>query len=377
MLRRAWVRRVTFVWLWTSVAHPIYYALHIKLVPWQVQQPDEPSFAACLLMKDDNDLLPEWLAYHYTILPLRHVVIAVDRHSLQDPIPILQRWQPYMRYTIWQNGDDPSQPSNKDDDDDDDQQQQQHHHHHALVHRQKEFLQKCSEYLKQEGAQWTAFIDTDEYVIPNRLTLHDEHLIIDGHGPKAIQNISWHIRQHLPTIGDATTVADILTKLQSAGLVGSCYTLPRLLVGALENRTCHHAFRNTFPQLSTLRFFQHAVKGDFRLNKFGKVWMDLSQISLQTIQSTVPRNIHRPYKDYCGPGAVHFPDAFFYINHYLGSWERYSARSDPRRNREEWEKRAFVDDGSPACDSGVYEWLPRFVERVGGEARARYLLEGT
>ncbi|GAX13750.1 hypothetical protein FisN_30Lh036 [Fistulifera solaris] len=372
MFRRAWIRRVTFLWLLTAVAHPIYYALYIVPLP-PAQQIDEPSFAACLLIKDDNDLLPEWLAYHYTVLPLRHVVIAVDPHSVQDPAPILQRWQPYLRYTIWQNGDDSlRQNENKQ------EQQHHHHHHHALVQRQKEFIKKCSEYLKHEGAQWTAFIDTDEYVIPNRLNLHnDEQLVIDGHGPHAIQNISWHIRQHLPPMGDATTVAEILTKLQFAGLVGSCYTLPRLLVGALENRTCHHASRNTFPPLSTLRFFQHAVKGDFRLNKFGKVWMDLSQISSQTIQSTVPRNIHRPYKDNCGPGAVHFPDAFFYINHYLGSWERYSARSDPRRNREEWEKRAFVDDGSPTCESGVYEWLPRFVEQVGGEARARYLLEGT
>jgi hypothetical protein len=370
MVRRAWFRWVTFLWLiGTAVVHQLYYALYIELVPLPpAQEPsdDEPSFAACLLIKDDNDLLPEWLAYHYTVLPLRRVVIAVDPHSVQDPEPILQRWrQTPLQYTIWQNWDDSSRQN-------EDKQEQ---HHHALVHRQNEFIQKCSEILKQKGAQWTALIDTDEYVIPNRWSLSDEQLIIDGHGPHAIQNVSWHIRQHLPPIGDATTVVDILTKLQSAGLVGSCYTLPRLLVGALENRTCDSASRTTFPQLSTLRYFQHAVKGDFRLNKFGKVFMDLSQLSWSTLPS--PRNIHRPYKDYCGPGVVHFPDAFFYLNHYLGSWERYSARSDPRRNREEWEKRAFVDDGSPACESGVSEWLPRFVEMVGSAARARYLLEGT
>ena len=26
------------------------------------------TFGACLLIKDDNQILPEWLAYHYTVL---------------------------------------------------------------------------------------------------------------------------------------------------------------------------------------------------------------------------------------------------------------------------------------------------------------------
>lgn len=392
---------VPFLLLLTAVGHQIYCALHLihndssssLLVEWQLpskQQSTTSSFSACLLIQDDNALLSEWLAYHYTILPLRHIVVGVDVHSIQDPRPILERWRDHTdleysilpleafvnRYPSSRTTAASSLSTTTHD--------EKQHHHHELIRRQKGFLSACTEYLQQQGAHWTAFIDTDEYVLPNRLGVHDEHLVIDGHDHSSMKNVSYQIRRHLPRLRDEsstyTTVADVLIQLQNAGFVKSCYTLPRLLVGALENRTCADAQQDhqRFPQLSTLRYFQHSIKGDFQTNKFGKVFMDLSQIPVDIVQNTIPRNIHRPYKDYCGPGSVHFPDSYFYLNHYIGSWERYSSRSsDKRRNREEWEKRAFLDDGmTPACESAIYEWLPRFVHQVGGNVKAKYLLNG-
>lgn len=51
------------------------------------------TFGACLMIKDDNELIHEWLAYHYTTLPLRYVFVASDVGSLQDPEEILMRWK--------------------------------------------------------------------------------------------------------------------------------------------------------------------------------------------------------------------------------------------------------------------------------------------
>ena len=48
--------------------------------------------AACLLIQDQNDQLIELIAYHYHILPLRHLVVAVDPTSVTSPLQILQRW---------------------------------------------------------------------------------------------------------------------------------------------------------------------------------------------------------------------------------------------------------------------------------------------
>ncbi len=53
-------------------------------------QSEEEGMAACLLIKDDNHLLIEWIAYHYLTLPLRYLVIAVDPDSFSSPLPSLK-----------------------------------------------------------------------------------------------------------------------------------------------------------------------------------------------------------------------------------------------------------------------------------------------
>lgn len=351
-------------------------------------------FGACLMVKDDNELLPEWLAYHYTILPLRFVVLGLDYNSSQDPESILRRWRDHANLTYWilpagnfshrhsrmgamnhRTAMPPHRVTRE-------SQNLKVSHHHALVERQKGFVTACAELLHKHGVRWTSLIDTDEFVLPNKLSQQDETLTIDGKGPHSIRSTSLQVRTNDLQSIRTLSVADVLVDLYKRGVIGSCYTLPRLLVGALENRTCHEAssvqswtFKH-FPNqsFSTLRFLQHAPKGDFAHNKFGKVFLDLQQIPFATVSQQQPRSIHRPYKQHCGPGVVHFPDSFFYLNHYIGDWARYSSRSDQRRNRQEWEQRAHVDDGSPACETNLHEWIPRFVKVVGGTDVAKILL---
>ena len=50
------------------------------------------GLSACLLVNDENPRLPEWLAYHYHILPLRSLIIAIDPSSRLSPDTILDRW---------------------------------------------------------------------------------------------------------------------------------------------------------------------------------------------------------------------------------------------------------------------------------------------
>ena len=62
-------------------------------------------FSACLIIKDDNIILPEWLAYHYTVLPLRRLIVGVDLMSYTDPAPILHAFEDNtgMDVSIWKN----------------------------------------------------------------------------------------------------------------------------------------------------------------------------------------------------------------------------------------------------------------------------------
>ena len=53
---------------------------------------NQRGLSACLLVNDENPRLPEWLAYHYHILPLRSLIIAIDPSSRLSPDTILKRW---------------------------------------------------------------------------------------------------------------------------------------------------------------------------------------------------------------------------------------------------------------------------------------------
>ena len=384
------------------------------------------GFGACLMVKDDNDLLYEWIAYHYTVLSLRYLVIGSDIGSLQNASDVLNRWNnvnltaddSQLRYWILQPEDfiyrhhRPSVPSSTPQDlmpssmlliNDTDIRRNinvntENDHHHALVDRQKGFVTVCSEMLKAAGVAWTLYIDSDEFVVWNPLSNDEEaQLQTNIQQRNAIQNRSYTIRKNFTESNiqsskrqdNTSNYYDLIRQLQNQNDVSECYTMPRLLVGALENRTCPDRYGvkevqkrarqqlgHRFTQMSTLRYFQHAKKGDFTSSKYGKVMMDLTRIDTQTIR-TKPRNIHRPYTQHCASaGGVYFPNAYFFILHYIGSWERYISRgsNDRRRNRDEWEHRAYVDDGSmSACDSTVHHWMFRF-EQLVGEFRTNYLL---
>jgi hypothetical protein len=51
------------------------------------------GFAGCLLLKDDNDRLSEWIAYHWLVLPLKYLVVAVDPTGTTSPEKILNLWK--------------------------------------------------------------------------------------------------------------------------------------------------------------------------------------------------------------------------------------------------------------------------------------------
>lgn len=339
--------------------------------------PKERAFGACLMVKNDNDLLHEWIAYHYTVLPLRYLIVGKDVNNTEEPMDVLKPWKDQAHLDFWILNS--SEFSYRFEDSERKVEDAKVRHHHSLVNRQKGFISTCSLILKENGVRWTAYIDTDEYVLPNLLSQNDEPFHA-AQRRRPTLNSSLEIRSTLQNVGHPnSSVAQTLLNLQIMGRVKSCFTLPRLLVGALKNRTCKEARTvasetNLVSSLYTLRYTQHAPKGDFKHSKFGKVFIDLQSIPSDVLSNVKPRNIHRPYSQFCGHSLVHFPNSIFYINHYIGSWKRYNARPDERRNRQEWEQRAFLDDGSPSCESQIHTWLPRFISVVGNET-AKQLLQ--
>lgn len=60
------------------------------------------GLSACLLVNDENPRMPEWLAYHWLVLPLRSLIVAVDPASRHDPKDILMQWKEMgVEVDIW------------------------------------------------------------------------------------------------------------------------------------------------------------------------------------------------------------------------------------------------------------------------------------
>ena len=59
----------------------------------------EDEYAICVVIMDDNHRLPEWIAYRYFTLILRHLVVANDPFSKTSLSPIFDRWRDRMEIT--------------------------------------------------------------------------------------------------------------------------------------------------------------------------------------------------------------------------------------------------------------------------------------
>jgi hypothetical protein len=334
--------------------------------------PPASSFGACIMMKEDNDLLYEWIAYHYLMLPLRYLVVGSDEGNIHNPLDVLQRWNGTgLNYWVLNSSDfvgrhGPSRRDKKDD---------PQFHHHQFVYRQRGFVTTCAEFLKEKGIHWMTMIDSDEFIVFNRFNTDDT---VDNYHTMQAQNATYKMRNLLSSPETENyTALDVIHKIeQDMQPIDPCTLMPRLRFGALEGVSCtdsSHVNRlakrdYNYAAMSTLRYKQHAGKNTFGANKFGKVMVDLSQIPNL---SEAPKNIHRPFKNECPYPVTWFQDALFSVNHYTASWERYSHRQDERRNCENWIEFAFHDQGD-SCEQRIHTWFPRFVEQVGGQAK--YLL---
>ena len=71
--------------------------------PHQLNNESPFSFAICLMMMDENKILPEWLAYHFQVLPLRRLILGRDAKSRTSPKHILDGFQTVgLNSTLWE-----------------------------------------------------------------------------------------------------------------------------------------------------------------------------------------------------------------------------------------------------------------------------------
>ena len=390
------------------------------------------GFGACLMIKEDNDLLYEWIAYHYVTLPLRYLVVGSDLNNQQNPYDVLSLWDDDnndndkknlgLKYWIINATNDfmyrHDKSGNSVKDDKKKNNTTANDAHHAFVNRQRGFITTCTELLKREvpAINWVVYIDSDEYIVMNHLYENDTSDANNNDDERTNQQQqALELRKQLPYPSKDNfqypTIIDAIKKLNFTSTSSthpkynftSCITMPRLLHGSLllpQNKTCsssttasesnassaleiaiengflnnnnnniHIASNGNHREISTLLYHQHAKKDDFSMSKYSKVMIDISRIPDEVLSTKVPRNIHRPYLPFCGPAVIPFDESIFYINHYIGSWERYNSRIDNRRSYNEWSIRALSQNANfetRSCkqQNFINKWFIEFIKQV-------------
>jgi hypothetical protein len=281
---------------------------------------------------DDNHFLIEWLAYHSFVMPLGHVIVAVDPRSQSRPDEVVKRWESRMTVQVWDDHDymsDAERAAHE-------RYVKQHFGPDILAQpdlvthraRQRLFYYKCMRSLKERGRGWVLLTDTDEYLHVNYPTVRALNLTSTAPEMSAPESVGTFLHKELQRPGN--------------NLTSPCVQIPRLRYGAKEST--HRQVQRQVPggfngsHFLTLRW-RHRAAHDSRLhNKISKTLIDLRRVEGQQLQPVT--SVHRPIRELCGHRRLYIlpKDQVLLINHYLGSNEQYLFRNDSRVGKERSEK---------------------------------------
>jgi len=323
---------------------------------------NEESFSACLLVMDDNHRLSEWIAYHYHVMPLRYLVVAVDPHSRTSPKAFLDRWRPFMEIDEWTDTDFTKDTLMIDVETDSLNDKKIKHRN-----RQGQFYHACTKHLQAKNRTWTSYHDIDEFMSINSDVVGKNESDSLMRQPGAVLRMV-HQQSSVPG-----------AEWYKYFSQGPCLTIARTLFGAVESTDdqVNHLVPDFFDgrQFDTLRYRYRATPRSGN-DGLAKSIIDVSRVEPHHFKGRTPRtSIHRPLGA-CPHAWVKYNSLPLGIHHYLGSWEAFSFREDARkgtlRTREKWLERSILDKGG--VDDEVRPWIAGFVANVG-PAASKYLLQ--
>jgi hypothetical protein len=319
-------------------------------------QKGSETAAGCLLVMDDNHFLIEWIAYHYHVVNLRHLIVAIDPRSQTLPDEIVQRWKNHMNISVWYNYNDYNLHNQSAILEAEErvrivlQNAKEPYNYDLIQHRarQRLFYSQCMMKHQQASAHhgWTLFLDTDEFVSINYPMLSSLRPFYD------MNNIP------IPSISEPGSVLKLLQleqdyfnfneeAQQSNNITSSpCIQIPRFRYGIVEmpKSPLHYNLPATVnaSHYATLRWQIHAKTNNYGMNRISKTIIDLRRISSDELYDNFPivESIHKPLPMHCTRRKLHIRSTqqIFVIHHYLGTYEQYTFRKDSRGRNERSEK---------------------------------------
>ena len=342
------------------------------------QRHDEQSdgTAACLLIMDGSHLLIEWLAYHYHVLRLRHLIVAVDPRSTTTPTDILKRWVERINIQIW-HGEERyinlqkfhQQVENR----------MEEYHREASnfdlsAHRtrQREFNKECSIAHKMKDRGWTFLIDTDEFIYMNPIKRDQQKFP------------GW---ENLSSVDEPDSVYTVLQKLRlpndSFGMTGPCLRIARRQFSANEDQQnqdiVSHSELN-LKNFQTIRWRKWGFHDPHHPCLAGKTIIDLRRLKLvDIIAEENYGDPHVPLPIICPKEDVFATEdeVILLANHYMGTAEQWNFRTNDARGSECM--RRLYDHYNAIVgkyeSNDVSSWLEGFIGSIGMD-EAVLLLEG-
>lgn len=318
------------------------------------------SFAACLMLKDANNRLSEWVAYHYWALPLRSLVVYVDPHSRTHPRDILQKWESVIDVTYWDSVTDIGLPVSHLNSTKKEQVK--------TLARQNAFLGACARNLRQRHKTWTLLADVDEYLLMDPEKLPQQISLMQQPG---------YISQLIHAAEDTST--DMMQNWRDKLANRTCMVIPRVMIAGVESQYQEVTNLESWPfDLDPYRFntvrFRHWSDLRSGKNRMGK-----SLLRVDRWNGHGKLGVHRATKT-CGGKNINIGQHPLRLNHYLGSWETYSFIDDPRykddaAGRVRWENfsRLQSDPKRGGHDDTIRSWVAYFAQWQG-PVTTEYLL---
>lgn len=346
------------------------------------QRAGSPSpMAACLLMKDDNHWLIEWIAFHYFALPLRDLVVIRDPGSVTSSQHIFDRWKSRIRIEEWDA--DAVVPAHKW------EQFKAGKIDETRLHRarQQHFYAQCLRHFRKQKKQWILLSDTDEFIQPNFYALAEGDRVSLSESGSIWKTIKLQEQK----------------RRNNNQRIPTCLHIPRIQMSSLQSIHSHGRSDETetdtddddddnsvspllnTSHLLTTGWVHHDGKEIVQIpgaNLDGKNLIHVSALQSKDIPFKA-HSVHLVIPKHCpstNGNRLEHADSWLVIYHYPGTYEQYNFRDDPRDALKHRQKRWDLWKGlqsnaaTSVRDDSMGDWLAGFVNQVG-EREAQYLLQ--
>lgn len=370
------------------------------------------SISACIHMMDDRIKLIEWLAYHYTVLPLRNLMVGLDPKSehVDEVTEILDRYKGLIAITIVNNDTygftDPTKGWGRTFQMSSIATMTEAQYTTKVFQRnERAFHMHCIQDSIRRKLGWTWVGDLDEYLTPNYISsaiggtneTYEQYNLFDTYGRKPRRrqrikderNATLPLRRQLPPFSERVTIAEIISNYTQNPIYPHCIRFVDLRFSGYFSSNERYLPSN-LPydwinprHLTTLQHLRHGTKAGHHI----KSMLNTKYIPMEKAVSPILhfKTVHVPNRLYCeDTDGKDYIASLLRINHYVtGTLEMLLARRsfDYRYNQSFsatqnaltfFRARNFEPIG---VNNDVVGWIEWFVELVGKAEAQRLLLE--